>query len=138
VLAVGVCVVVPAASGRPIPRRQYEASAEPNVFVGSVQQSGEGDDNAHFQAPTSVDVDARGRVYVSDYMNDRVQVYRADGSHVRSLAVNKPTRVIVHPRTGEIYVFSWSVNYWRTSGNKQTVTMRADSQFRGANISMSR
>ncbi len=26
----------------------------------------------------------------------------------------------------------------RTSGNKQTVTMRADSQFRGANISMSR
>ncbi|NUR10459.1 MAG: hypothetical protein HOQ20_01240 [Bradyrhizobium sp.] len=26
----------------------------------------------------------------------------------------------------------------RTSGNKQTVTMRADSQFRGANITMSR
>jgi hypothetical protein len=26
----------------------------------------------------------------------------------------------------------------RTSGNKQTVTMRADSQFRGANISMTR
>jgi hypothetical protein len=26
----------------------------------------------------------------------------------------------------------------RTSGNKQTVTMRADSQFRGANISLSR
>ena len=26
----------------------------------------------------------------------------------------------------------------RTSGNKQTVTLRADSQFRGANISMSR
>ncbi|MHB0767914.1 hypothetical protein [Bradyrhizobium sp. 5.13L] len=26
----------------------------------------------------------------------------------------------------------------KTSGNKQTVTMRADSQFRGANISMSR
>lgn len=26
----------------------------------------------------------------------------------------------------------------RTSGNRQTVTMRADSQFRGANISMSR
>lgn len=26
----------------------------------------------------------------------------------------------------------------RTSGNRQSVTMRADSQFRGANISMSR
>ena len=26
----------------------------------------------------------------------------------------------------------------KTSGNRQTVTMRADSQFRGANISMSR
>ena len=26
----------------------------------------------------------------------------------------------------------------RTSGNKQTVTIRADSQFRGANISLSR
>jgi DNA-binding beta-propeller fold protein YncE len=36
---------------------------------------GEGVEDAQFEYPTSVAVDARGRVYVSDTFNDRVQIW---------------------------------------------------------------
>ena len=60
-----------------------------------------------FRMASSVACDAKGRVYVGDYMNDRIQVFDADGKHLKSIPATKPACVAVHQKTGDIYVFSW-------------------------------
>lgn len=85
----------------------YQASAAPQVFAGVMKEDEYGTDNAHFRVPTSVACDSRGRVYVSDYMNDRIQVFTPDGKHFKTIAISKPARVCIHQKTQEIYVFSY-------------------------------
>ena len=65
---------------------------------------------ADFIQPMSVACDSDGKVYIADYFNDRIQIFNEDGSFVTSINSNKPTKVTVHPKTGEIYVFSWAVS----------------------------
>jgi len=91
-------------------RLAYERDDPPQPFVGSMKQDESGTDNAHFVNATSVDVDAKGRVYVSDYGNDRIQVFAEDGKFLKSIPSFKPARVVVHQRTGEVYVFSWCLD----------------------------
>jgi hypothetical protein len=87
-----------------------EKDAKAEVLVGSMKRGAGGSSNAEFKVPTSVDCDAKGRIYVSDFLNDRVQVFTPDGKHFKTLKVRRPARVIVHRKTGELYVFSWAVN----------------------------
>ncbi len=90
----------------------FEKDDEPRVFAGSTKQKESGTDNRHFKVPTSVTCDAAGRVYVSDYMNDRIQVFAPDGTYLKSIPSLKPALVRLNPKTGEMYVFSWLVrNY---------------------------
>ena len=65
--------------------------------------------NDHFTVPTSVDVDAEGRIYVSDFVNNRIQVFDPEGRYLKTLPVDKPARVVVDPLSGEIFAFSWPV-----------------------------
>ena len=65
-----------------------------------------GTDNKSFRVPASVAVDRAGRVYVADFMNDRVQVFAPDGSYLKSLASPRPSIVSLDGKTGDIYVFS--------------------------------
>jgi hypothetical protein len=51
--------------------------------------------------------DKNGRVYVTDYMNDRIQVFTPDGKHFKTIQSTKPARVCIHQKTQEIYVFSY-------------------------------
>jgi hypothetical protein len=97
-----------------VTRIPYEAEegTRPELFAGSMEKGDGGADNAHFSVPTSVDCDAEGRVYVSDYANDRVQVFLPDGTHRKTVPVKRPARVVVHQRSGEIYVFSWRVSVY--------------------------
>jgi len=91
-------------------KMDYETDAAPRVIVGNTKgRDGHGTDNKSFAVPTSVDVDAKGRVYVSDFLNDRVQVFDGDGAHLKTIKTTKPAKVLVHKRTGEIYILSWSV-----------------------------
>jgi hypothetical protein len=71
-----------------------------------------------FTVPYCVDCDAKGRVYVSDHFNDRIQVFDPSGKHLRSIKIAKPTDLCVDPRNGEVWVFSWAVDspYFRKSG----------------------
>ncbi|KKL52448.1 hypothetical protein LCGC14_2285360, partial [marine sediment metagenome] len=89
-------------------RADFEKSDETTVFVGSRDRKKFGRDNAHLAVPTSVACDPGGNVYVSDFLNDRVQVFQPDGKHLASIKVDKPAKVLVHQKTGEIFVFSWA------------------------------
>jgi hypothetical protein len=86
----------------------FEGSSPPQVFAGEMNEEGSGTDNAHFRVPTSVACDSHGRVYVSDFMNDRIQVFTPDGKHFKTISTPKPARVCIHHKTQEIYVFSYA------------------------------
>ena len=79
-----------------------EDGAELRPFVAVDNEPGT--DNTHFSHPMGIACDAEGRVYVADTGNDRIQVYRPDGSHIKSIAFKRPGIVAIHPRTGEIWV----------------------------------
>jgi hypothetical protein len=86
----------------------FETDKEGRPFAGEMTEQGHGVDNAHFTVPTSVEVDAQGRVYVSDYVNDRIQIFSPDGKFLKSISTPKPAKVLVHQKTGEIFAFSWT------------------------------
>ncbi|KKL91806.1 hypothetical protein LCGC14_1891010, partial [marine sediment metagenome] len=100
-------------------RMRFEGDAEPEAFLGSMKEDGFGSDNAHFKIPTSVACDSRGRVYVADYLNDRIQVFLPDGRFYKTVKIQKPSHVAIHHDTDELYVFSWHLrNDYLKAGTK--------------------
>ena len=101
-------------------RLKYDSDEPMQLFKGQPyvpkrRRSQPGKDNDHFNYPASVDCDAQGRVYVADYLNDRVQVFAPDARHLKTIPVHKPTNVTINRKTGEIYVFSYvimSTHFW--------------------------
>src|SRR6185437_13133284 len=88
----------------------YEQDAEPTLFAGVMKSDeGAGSDADHFNVPTSVACDSQGRVYVSDCMNDRIQIFSPDGKLLKSVVTPKPVKVLVSPRNGQIWAFSWPI-----------------------------
>ncbi len=107
-----------------VARMEYGKDEEPKAFAGSLKQDDLGTEKGKFSVATSVACDAKGRVYVSDYFNDRIQVFTPEGKFYKSIPVEKPVHVEVHPKSGEIYVFSWFlVTRWtKKPGTKPTFT----------------
>ncbi|GMV84041.1 MAG: hypothetical protein AMXMBFR7_52250 [Planctomycetota bacterium] len=95
-------------------RIALDRDGDAEVFKGEVgskggQAVGAGSEPGQFKNATSVDCDAQGRVYVSDFMNDRIQVFAPDGAFLKEVKTYKPALVRINKRTGEMFVFSWMV-----------------------------
>ncbi|MDD4890222.1 MAG: SMP-30/gluconolactonase/LRE family protein [Phycisphaerae bacterium] len=88
-------------------RADFEKDDKATVFVGSNDLAKFGREDNQLAVPTSVACDPKGNVYVSDFLNDRVQVFNPAGKLLASLKVNKPTKVCINQKTGAIFVFSW-------------------------------
>lgn len=65
-----------------------------------------GSDDLRLNSPEGLAVDAQGRVYICDRGNNRVVIVSPDARTVGSFPVESPEQVAVHPKTGEIFVFS--------------------------------
>ncbi len=89
-----------------VKRMRFRGDDPPEPFLGNAAK---GKEDGEFDMPADVACDAQGRVYVADHHNDRVQVFDAEGSHVRNISVRRPALLDVHPETGELYVFSWAL-----------------------------
>ncbi len=87
-------------------RVPFEGDESPTVFA--ADHDG-GDGPGKFNMPADVACDSQGRVYVADHMNDRLQVFDADGQFVASVGVKRPARINLHHETDEIFVFSWGL-----------------------------
>ena len=85
----------------------YETNVAPVVFAGKNNQEEYGAEPDKLNTPTSVDTDKNGNVYVSDFCNDRIQIFDPNGKLLNSINTSKPSKVLVHKITGEIYVFSF-------------------------------
>src|SRR5262249_27383823 len=79
-------------------------------------------DNTHLNDPRSVAVDAQGHVFIADFGNNRIVVLNEkDKSFAGSFAVESPSWIAVHSKTGEIYVCS-----------KQTQLLKFSSPFQSS------
>jgi hypothetical protein len=87
----------------------YVADQAPQVFAGDMEPNGHGDDNAHFAIPNSVACDGKGRVYVADYLNNRIQIFDSNGKYLKTITTPYPAKVQIDPKTEEIYAYSWSI-----------------------------
>jgi DNA-binding beta-propeller fold protein YncE len=56
--------------------------------------------------PRGVGVDSKGRVYVSDFNNNRIAVLDPDGKYLGEIPVKGPSVLAVHPKSGTVYVIS--------------------------------
>jgi hypothetical protein len=91
-----------------VKRMEYAKQAPPVVFAGVEKADGGfGTENDRFCVPTSVACDPKGRVYVADYVNSRIQVFSVAGTHLRTIRTRHPATIKIHPKTGEIWAFSW-------------------------------
>jgi len=102
-----------------VARMATDSNEPPKLWKGSLKQTIRRGDNwkretgeapADFNQPMSVTCDSQGNVYIADYFNDRIQVFKQNGDFIRSIPSLKPTKVCVDPKSGEIYVFSWTVS----------------------------
>ncbi len=78
----------------------------PTVFAGKLDVKSHGAGPNQLNTPTSVACDAQGRVYVTDYLNDRVQVFTPDGKLFKSIRTARPALLQIHHKTRELYIFS--------------------------------
>ncbi|MCG3180237.1 MAG: hypothetical protein BIFFINMI_02595 [Phycisphaerae bacterium] len=86
------------------------AGGKMQLFAGTERPADDGTDNAHFRVPAAVAVDSQGRVYVADYMNDRVQAFDAAGKHLRTIKARRPARIVLDEKNDRLYVFSFLVH----------------------------
>ena len=95
-----------------VTRMAFDGKTPPEVFAGSMKQGNDqaGPEPSRFKVPTGVACDNQGRVYVADHVNDRIQVFQADGKFLKEIPVTKPVWVAIHHETQEIYVGSWAVS----------------------------
>ena len=100
-----------------VTRIPYEGEGDLEVFLGKITATtGQGnnmidsgkDDNT-FTCATSVACDKAGRIYVSDFMNNRIQIYAPDKKLLKSIETSFPAKIQIHPDTEEIFVFSYIV-----------------------------
>ncbi len=90
-----------------VKRMSYDGDDEPERFLGAPDT---GDADGQFNLPADVACDPEGRVYVADHLNDQIQVFDADGQHLRNISVRRPAEIDIHHKTGEIFVFSWGMS----------------------------
>ncbi|PCJ58614.1 MAG: hypothetical protein COA79_12710 [Planctomycetota bacterium] len=97
-------------------RQPSDGSKPPEIFIGKHDK---GNSNEQLNNPTSVAVDRKGRIYISDWYNDRVQVFSADGVYFTSIKpITGPAKVMLDPKTDEIYVATWQVSTKDPYGGK--------------------
>ncbi len=92
-----------------VARLDFADGKETEVFLGGMKLPDAGNGNEQFQTPTSVAVDPKGRLYVSDWKANRVKVFAETGKHLKTIPSPSPAQVCVHQKTGRIFVFSWWV-----------------------------
>jgi hypothetical protein len=82
--------------------RSLESEEPGRLFAGEFDKPGS--DNNHFGGVQGLDCDTEGRVYVADMVNNRIQVFAAEGKYLKTIPMDRPNLICVHKKTGAIYV----------------------------------
>jgi hypothetical protein len=90
-------------------RTRIKGPGPPVSFAGDVHQSG--NDDAHLNCPEGVTCDREGNVYVADTGNGRIQVFKPDGTVLKTIPDVTAQAIAVHPKSGAIYVQSGGASH---------------------------
>lgn len=125
------------ALGHAVYRTTLDSQDFAKAFIGREFEPGNAE--GQFNDPRGVDVDSKGRIWVCDYMNDRIQVFSADAGFLKSFEIRGPDQVRVHPKTGAVYVISvrdrgttssgWSVT-WENYEDKSIVKFKSFDEWK--------
>ncbi|PCJ58658.1 MAG: hypothetical protein COA79_12700 [Planctomycetota bacterium] len=90
-----------------VTRMPTDGSRGPEIFLGAYKM---GESNTQFDLPSGLSVDSKGRIYVTDWGNDRVQVFSPDGKFYTSIGpITGPIEINIDPKNDEIYVSTWQL-----------------------------
>lgn len=101
-------------------RMNYEEDKEPELFLGNTKK---GSDSEHFSMPADIACDSKGRIYVADFGNHRVQIFSEEGKLLKTIPVECPTQVILSP-ADEIYVSTWDL-----LGSREETQIKSEKPF---------
>ncbi len=107
----------------PVVMRIATAGNEPaQPFIGKVQGKGRqrsfppSSGNDGFNHPTGIDTDAKGRLYIADQRNNRIQVFSPEGQYLKSIPLLGVSTVQVHKKNGAIYALHRATDHGRSIG----------------------
>jgi len=81
-----------------------DSNEPPKIFLGDPEKPG--NDEKSFNLPVYAFVDDNQRVYICDYLNNRIQIFDQNKTLLKSVAVKHPAYVTVLPKSKEIVVIS--------------------------------
>lgn len=91
-------------------RINLQTNSPLEVFVGSFEKDkNKGNKDGQFEVASSIAIDKENRIYVSDYVNDRIHVYDENKKLLKYISISKPANVCINPHNNEIFVFSFLV-----------------------------
>jgi sugar lactone lactonase YvrE len=88
--------------GHAVFRMDMKEPGKVSVFLGDRKKAGS--DHKHLNKPSCVACDGKGNVYVADTGNHRIQVFKPDGSHLKTLPLKDIRMLAVNRKNGAIYV----------------------------------
>ncbi len=83
-------------------RVALDGSEKSRILIGELYKTAAG--KAGLKDPQGIATDADGNIYVSDFGNDRIAVFKPDGSYLDEIKIKHPDVVQVSRKTGAIYV----------------------------------
>jgi DNA-binding beta-propeller fold protein YncE len=75
-----------------------------DLFLGKDAESG--NDDKHLHTPRGVATDKDGNVYVADFGNNRIMVFKPTGEYLAQAPCTSPDQIKVNPRNGEVFVLA--------------------------------
>ena len=89
-------------------RVQY-FSATTGQYIGKFGSNGNG--NGQFSSPRGMSTDGKGNILVADFNNNRVQVFKEDGTFVQVIRCNGNATDVAVDNEGKIHVTIWNQHY---------------------------
>ena len=89
-------------------RVQY-FSATTGQYIGQFGSNGKG--NGQFSSPSGMSTDGKGNILVADFSNNRVQVFKEDGTFVQVIQCDSNASDVAVDNEGKIYIATYNGNH---------------------------
>ncbi len=97
-------------------RGELDSDKPGALFLGA---KAPGSAEGQFNGTMDLDCDTKGRLYVCDGKNNRIQVFSPEGKFLKNISVSSPGTVAIHRKTGALYLLH-SVRVQGKSTNRVT------------------